>query len=157
MTETPAELLDIESQLRSLRANAPQLVILRAKRSRAADCVGGLCLLFGLIIGGVTVDQIRPVPPPVEIVRIVEVPVEIQIAETGVQRHPREGGELDDRHFSLDSRFRGNDELDAMFEQYNRRAKQFAKADWVAAVPRQSSGSIDDPSSAYRLRQTLDL
>ena len=168
--QTPDELLDIESQLRSLRLNTPQVIVLSPRTSRAGGYVAGgyvagLCLLVGLVVGGVTVDQFRPVPAPVEIVRIVEVPIEVtpQAAETQVatHRHPRESEEPDDRLVSLDSRLRGNDaknlNLDAMFEEYNRRAKLFAKIDWVASASRPSYGSISDPMSAFRLRQTLDL
>jgi len=163
--QTPEDLLEIESQLLSLRVNVPPVVVFHApmppwEKTWSRYYVAGLCLLLGLVIGGVTVDQLRPAPTPVEIVRVVEVPVEIPM-QVAAHRHPRESGEPDNRPFSLGFRLRGNDEksqnLDAMFEEYNRRAQLFAKLKWVATVSRPSTGSISDPMSAFQLRQTFDL
>jgi hypothetical protein len=153
MNETPNELLEIESQLRSLRANAPQVVVLRASvppcEKTSRYYVAGLCLLLGLVIGGVTVDRIRPVPPPVEIVRIVEVPVQVEQPQARVAAKTQADSESFGTVESLN--------LDTMLDQYHRRAQLFAKADWVAAIPRPSYGSIADPMSVVRLRKTLDL
>jgi len=90
-------------------------------------------------------ERLRPVPPPLEIVRIVEAPVAQQPAlEPVVVWEP----------VAMQPE---KTDLDAMIEAYNRRALLFVGIERVSTMPSPSNGSTADPRSMFRLRETINL
>jgi len=150
MTDIPDELLELETELRSLRPNAPRVMILRPAKPRTVGYPWiAVALLFGLVMGGTAVERIRPAPVPVEIVRYVEVPATQSSAleVTAAQPPALQVAEIKYRPLNLDE----------MFEEYNHRAKLFAGVRSGIRMSSPSNGSISDPLSAFRLRETLNL
>ena len=146
--KTPDELLDIETELRSLRPEVPRLIVLQPPRRPQPTGWGRLlvALLFGVVIGGAMVERLRPVPPPLEVVRIVErTPVAVQptLEPVAVWEPVAMQSEKTD--------------LDAMIEAYNRRALLFVGIERVSTMPSPSNGSTADPRSMFRLRETINL
>jgi hypothetical protein len=166
---TPDDLLGIESELRTLRPDAPRLLILQPRpRARAAYAsMPVLTLLIGILIGGWSVEGLRPMPQVVEVVRVVEVEREAIAANNSP---PVEGWHFAQQNDGVVPQMttpplRGtppkegnyNPDLDTMLEEYTRRAKLFAHVERVAVMPSPSNGSISDPTSVFRLRETMNL
>ena len=147
--ETPDDLHAIESQLRTLRPEAPRLLILQPRpRARAAYAsMPVITLLVGILIGGWSVESLRPVSQvetadgrrqtAAELLPLPE-PEPIVVQSIAVSGIPEP-------------------DLDTMLEEYTRRAKLFAHVERVAVMPSSSNGSISDPTSVFRLRETMNL
>ena len=150
--KTPDELLDIETELRSLRPEAPRLIVLQPPKQSLPTGWGRLlvALLCGVVIGGAMMERLRPVPPPLEIVRIVETPVAPTPLPVAQQPAPVVVWE------PVIVQPEKTD-LDAMIEAYNRRALLFVGIERVSTMPSPSNGSTADPRSMFRLRETINL